>query len=268
MLGYWENKMRNRMMSNYLVSPFLEEAASLLIVASRLWHPWSIKRKDELYVIAKQLDDRGRHMRDCGIGWACNSDHFGEMPGHLLSSGAFGRYNCEDKNPPAPDPEAAAYAVAMASKILFSLVPIFQKMGEKNYEDSTAIKWLYGKIEEIQESPIFGNKPEISEALLKELAMRAITIECEGLSYIQATVEDSFDGKPKRKKKSRMSEEKMRSLAEELGTTYESIKEVFETEHSSWWKTAKEYAGKAESHKQNILRNLGAGESVKNSLNK
>lgn len=66
MLGFWETKMKDKMIAMYFFAPFLEEAGTLLLGAKHLWHPWSIKRIDELAQTSHTLKDAAKTLRQRG----------------------------------------------------------------------------------------------------------------------------------------------------------------------------------------------------------
>lgn len=289
MLGFWEAKMRNRKIFVYSLAPFLEEAAILLLAAKRLWHPWSVKRLEELERIACDLKDRARFMRQCGLGWAGNISKFGEEFAGLLALSVYHRYHSRDGKAASPSAassgpngpsamssgQAAAYLVSAAVRILFLLRPVFQKIEELSWEEKGWTKWLSQIIETLMESPCLGSEPEITDEMIKIIAEQAVLLECEGLCHMQAEIEDSFNKRNKSaglsrpgggRKKSDLSEAELRNLAAEIDLPFETVKEVFETEYSSWRDQAKQYRDQAQTRKEIFISLLPTEDHIKSAI--
>ncbi|MBI2056511.1 MAG: hypothetical protein HYT37_04005 [Candidatus Sungbacteria bacterium] len=267
MLGFWQAKMRNRMIFMYSFAPFLEEAGTLILGAKHLWYPWSVKRADELTKISYALQDRARTLRQRGLAWASNVSEFGEDPAYLLSTSVHHRYHNNDTKISCP--EAVPYMVSAAIKLLFILLPMFKKVEELSYEEKGLVKWLSEMIETLMESPYANPALEISDNMIRTIGTHGILIECEGLSYTQATIEDSFDRKnrnSKRKKRSDLSDAELRKLAFEIGMPFEVVKEVFETEFSSWWNQATKYRNQAQAQRETFLSSLSAEDRIKEGI--
>lgn len=244
---YWHDKMRERNMFMYLLAPFFEEASMLLIGASRLWHPWSVKRRDELRNFAHILADRARTMRQRGLAWACNIDSFSQSPAQILGTSVFSRYHNNDKRDAFP--EKTSLLVGAAVQTLFNLVPILEKVEEKSWDEHGWVRWIHELGETLSEAPYMNPLPEIlSNLSVRALGIHACLLECEGLAYMQARIEDTYrssNNKQQRKKKSDLSPSALHKLAEEFNTPFETFKEVFEIEYSSWWKEAEKYREQA-----------------------
>jgi hypothetical protein len=255
MPGYWENEMCNRTVFKYSFAPFLEEASILLYAAARLWHPWSLRRIDELIGAAYTLKDRAEHARRCGLGWACNIEAFGSDPAGLLGSSAHYRYHEHEKLPPCPKGTAILGGAALQLFVL--LMPTFEKMEELSYEEKGWLKWVYGIVETLTESPCLAGHPDLSVNTLRTFALHAVLLECEGLAHTQARIEDSLQrnchGNDRKRKKSKLSEQELRNLASELNMPFETVKEVFETEYSNWWDESKKYRIYAERERDRFL---------------
>ncbi len=270
MLSFWETKMRNRMVFTYSFAPFLEEAGTLLFAADQLWHPWSVKRKVELRKAAFSLKDRARDLRQRGLAWASNISEFGQSPAELLSRSTYYRYHGDQPKTACPKaPKAAPYLVSWAIKLLFVLLPGFQKVEEEWYEEDGWVKNISEIIEMLMEAPYSRCPLEISEERIKTLGFLALLNECEGLAYMQASIEDSYyqtNKKERKKKKSSLSEMELRKLARELDMPFEVLKETFETEYSSWWQKSAEYRELAVVEKEKFLSSLPAKEQIKTNL--
>src|SRR3989344_3519248 len=252
---YWHGKMRERYMFMYLLAPFLEEASMLLIGASRLWHSWSVKRRDELQIFANILADRARIMRQKGLAWACNIDSLGgQAPAHVLSTSVFSRYHNNEKRDTCP--EKASLLVGAAIQTLFNLVPILEKVEEKSWQERGCVRWVHEMGETLVEAPYINPPAELlSNDAIRALGAHAVLLECEGLAYMQARVEDTYrsvNGKQRQKKKSGLSPSALHKLAGELNVEFETIQDVFEIEFSSWWKEAEKYRAQAKLQ-QNII---------------
>lgn len=266
MLGFWEDKLRNRMVARYSFAPILEEAGILLIGASRLWHEWSIKRAKELRGIGYSLKDRAKEVRKSGLSWASNISEFGEDPAHLLHSSAHRRYHGDDKKT-IVCPEATIHMVSIATELLFLLIPFLKKIEEEHYEEKW-LDWIYEKIEILMESPCIGPVLEIPQHASSMLILHSALLECEGLAITQAKIEDHYarENKQRKKKKSELSDDELRKLAFDIGVSFEEIKEIFETEYSSWWEVGKKYRGEAEAVKKNFVSLLKTGVEAKNAI--
>ncbi|GEM_PF-4567639 len=267
MLGFWETKMRNRMVSMYSFAPFLEEAGTLLLAAKHTWHPWSLKRLEELTKLAYTLKDRAKTFRQRGLAWASSVSEFGEDPAYLLSTSVYSRYYGNKTK--STYPEATPYLVSAATQLLFLLLPAFEKVEEMSWEENGLVKWLHEILETLMESPCIGVFPSIPDELLKIISTDAILLECEGLAYTQATLEDSFarnNTDVRRKKKSDLSDAQLRKLAQEIDVSFDTIKEVFETEYSSWWNQVADYRKQAQAQKELFLFSLPVEPSIKDAI--
>ena len=269
--GFWGVQMRDRMLATYSFAPFLEEAAVLLFCAHDAWHEWSVGRRGELNSIVSTLKDRARDFRQHGLGWASKVSGFGMDPSHILSASVFRRYLSNDKyKKKIVCPEAANYWVSAAVELLFILLPAFRMAEEEFYEEEGISQWLSGIIEKLMESPCRGSVSQFDEAAMQSIRRQAVLLECEGLAYMQATIEDRFwrdsSTSKKRKKKSELSDEEISRLADELGVSFEILKETFETEYSSWWEVAKGYRNRAEAENEIFISFLPADEKVREVL--
>ncbi|MBI4120828.1 MAG: hypothetical protein HY457_01035 [Parcubacteria group bacterium] len=265
MLDFWEARMRHERIFLYSLAPFLEEAGILLLGGHHLWHSWSLNRREELLRIAHELKGRAKLLRKSGLAWACNVSAFGESGAAVLSSASHYRYHPnEGKLPICPD--ALPYMVGMATEILFVLLGVLEKAEKDGHADGGHLEWLSRIIETLTEAPYSRPVTQAPEALLETLSAHAVLLECEGLAYAEATIEDSFnrkDPKRRRKKQSPFSDEKLRELASEFGMPFEVVKEIFETESSSWWDKATYFKGQASEAWETIISSLPADGNVK-----
>ena len=207
-------------------------------------------------------------LRENGLAWASNASEFGEDPAYLLSTSVYQRYHSNDTKI-MPCPEAAPYMASAATKILFNILPTFKKLEELSYEEKGWVRWLSEIIETLMESPYTNSVLEISDNMTRAIGAHAILIECEGLAYTQATIENSFNLKnksPKRKKKSRLSDAELRKLAFEIGMSFEAVKEVFETKSSSWWNQATKYKNQAQAQRELFLSSVSAKDQIKEGI--
>lgn len=254
MSGYWETGKQNAVQM-YSFAPFLEEAVILLIGASRLWHPWSVKRREELLTISRELQGRAKLFRERCLVRVSDISKFGEDPSYALYQSAFYRFN-EGAKQTSPFPEATPYLVSAALQILFFLLPAFQKMEEDSHEGKGLTKWLSLIIETIMESPCRNPVDVLPAPALEAAVTHGILLECEGLAYMQAMMEDRFvrvNKKERRRKKSERTDAELHALADEIGAPFEAVKEAFETEYSSWWDKVTEYRNKAQEQKNIFL---------------
>lgn len=270
MLGFWETKMKDKMISMYSFAPFLEEAGTLLLGAKYLWHPWSIKRIDELAQASHTLKDAAKTLRQRGLAWGGNALELGGDTTHLLSTSVYYRYHGHSNDGAKIScPEAAPYMVSTAAKLLFTLLPSFQKVEKVFSEEEYWIKWLPEIIEKIVEAPYYNQALEIPNNILRIAGMHGVLTECEGLAYTQATIEDSFNKNNenrKRKKKSNLSEAELRKLALEIGMPFKAVKETFKTEFSSWWDQVKKYSNLAQTQRKGFLSSMSAENRIKEAI--
>ncbi|MDO8500184.1 MAG: hypothetical protein Q7S66_06065 [bacterium] len=266
MLEFWQTKMRHRMIFMYSFAPFLEEAGTLLLGAKHLLPLWSVKRAEELSRISYILKDRARTLRQRGLAWAGNASEFGEDPAYLLSQSVHHRYHRGDIKTPCP--EAAPYMVSAATKLLLILFPMCQKVEELSFEEKGWAKWLAEIIETLMEAPYGNPAPEVSENMTRALSAHGILIECEGLSYTQAMIDDNFEQKKnsKRKKKSEFSDDELRKLAHKIGMPFETVKDVFETESSPWWDQSAEYGNLAQVQQEIFWSSLPVEDQIKKKI--
>lgn len=270
MLNFWETRMKNKMVSLYFFAPFLEEAGTLLLGAQQLWHPWSIKRRNELSKTAYELKNEAKTLRQRGLAWGSNALEPGGDTTHLLSTYVFYRYHGHQRNDATiSHPEAAPYMVSTATNLLFALLPEFRKIAEVFHEETDWTKWLSEIIEKIMEAPYYNPAHKIPDTTIRIAGTHGILIECEGLAYTQATIEDSFNKYkecPRRKKKSDLSEAELRKLASEIGMPLETVKETLETEFSPWWDRSQEYRNRALAQRKIFLSTLPSEDRVKEAI--
>lgn len=263
MLGFWETRMRDKMVFRLVLAPFLGGAAALLLEASRLWHPWGKGRADELVQWGRTLDDRANHIRRCGMGWAGNISELGGDAAGLLSSYSHYRYYANGEH--ANCPEAVPYLIASARELISWCVPAFRNIEARDSMERGWADWLERMIEKLLESPCADGAPAISGEAFKILGYAAVLSECEGLTYAQACIEDSyaeFDRMPRKRKKTELSDAEVRKLAHEIGMDFESVKEALESEFSPWWEESGRYGREAEKQFGAFAGLLSASSSV------
>ncbi|MBI4118281.1 MAG: hypothetical protein HY455_01980 [Parcubacteria group bacterium] len=265
MLNFWEAQMRDTRIFLYSIAPFLEEAGALLLAGSHLWHTWSLNRKEELLRIAYELKGRAKLLRRSGLSWAANVSAFGESPAAVLASAAAHRSHPREKVPVCP--EALPQVAGMATEILFTLLGVLEKAARDGRDIEGTIEWLSHIVETLSEAP-YNSRPltHVPEGMLRTLAEHAVLLECEGLAYTQATIEDSYNSKDssrKRKKKSPLSDDKLHELASEFGMPFEVVKDIFETVASSWWDKATYFRDQAGERWETLISSLPTEDGVK-----
>lgn len=263
MHGFWADRLRNQTLFLYLFAPFFQQTATLLIVAESLWSPWAVKRKEELLNVASRLKHLAEMSRKKGLAWACNDNEFGADPAGILSPRAFGRYYRKETREAFP--RAVPLLVSAATKTLFALLPILEKFERTAVAMAGTAAILKECVETLYESPCIGLNPDISEAAILRLAEEAVLLECEGLAYMQAMIEDNFyfhNPNASKKKKSDITDDEIRKLAEEIGVSFSQVKDVFETEYSSWWQVSNSYSRQAEEKRKIFLAGLGLEKSA------
>ena len=247
--NFWQNKSIEKNVMLYALAPLFQEAAGLLCTAAHLWHPWSIKRVEELETLARSLSGEAATLRQRGLGWACQDSRLVANPSYILCGASHHRrYKKSDEQTIEQHPEATPYFVTAAVHVLFLTLEIFGRISEKEFGQRHWIPKISVMIEQLMESPCIGSKPEISNEMRRVIALRGIFAECEGLAYTMARIEDQYRFKHKtaKRKRSDLSDEQIGALADDLGVDFNVLKEMFETEHSSWRKISERYKKDAE----------------------
>jgi len=250
----------------YTFAPLLEETGILILGASYLWHPWSRKRIAELKNISASLIETARDLREKGLSWASNTSGFGDSSGYILRASTPHRYHANEDR--VPNPEATPYMVAAALKILFFLLSEFEKVENTHYEERGGVERISKIIETLMEAPYHNPSLEISDDVLKLLGLHGILMECESLAHTQGTIENRFnrDNKTAKKKKSNLTDAELKKLAIELNIPFDALKEIFETECSSWRHEAQEYQEKADVQKEIFLSHLSEDAQILESV--
>ena len=140
MLGFWEEKMRNTAVARLVVVPFLNEAASLCMAASRLVPFRDGKQANGLRHAGAVLNHHAAHVRRCGLAWAANKSKFGDDAAGLLSSFSYERYYHNEVH--APSPDAVPYLIASACALLRFCVPMAQKLEALDWQEGGSRIWL------------------------------------------------------------------------------------------------------------------------------
>ena len=238
---YWQAKMQNKHVAQMAMLPMISVASTLTLLASTLWHPWGQKRRKQLRAISSTLNQRAGDMRRNGLGWAAGIFDDQHRAGYILSNNSFKRYFCEALEG-EPLPHHVPQLVSSAIAALFCVRDIAIKISAIEHSEG-ATSWVDELIEELSESPTAGNVPNVSNDALCHLGECGILLECEGLTYMLALIEDRYArarGKEK-KKKSSYSQVEISRLADEIGVDPEMLKEVFETQGSTWWQRSDAY---------------------------
>ena len=257
-MDFWENRRRNAKIAFLPIPPFFDRAGLLLYQAADLWHEWGLKRSKELKECGYLMMEGAQMMRRNGLGWLGSSEKLEEDAGHLLSSFCFHRQEGiklrkpDEKEPPRC-PEAVPYLVHAAFLIMEHCVPMFKVIAKEEYTEAGWAPKLFGIMEKLAESPCIGSRPVITDETLHALGIQGVLLECQGLAYTQAHIEDSYTesaGKKKRKKASR-SDEEIHRMAADIGVDFDVLKDVLETESSPWWREYERY------EKEAMARNAG-----------
>ena len=265
--AFWRNTTRDQMVTMYSFAPFLQETGTLLFGARRLWHPWSVKRIEELETISGRLKDRARVLRQRGLTWACNDSAFGKDPAHVMSMTVHYRdYGSRDNTLQVPCVEATPYMASAAVQLLFMLLQQFEKIVEEKhwYEERHWVKDISEVIETLMESPYTGSMPKMTDVMMRAVMSHAVLTECEGLAYTQATIENAYNRKNKtaKRKRSDLSDEKLHALADDIGVEFDVLKGVFETEYSSWGKVADAYRKRAVVERESFVSTLDVDDKI------
>jgi hypothetical protein len=260
--SFWEDKHRKENVFLYNLTPFLEEIRILLLTASEMWHPWSPKRKKELQKLSYDFRSRADRLRTLGPSWAAGGD-----AGYLLSTYMPHRYIRHDREERCECPEAVPYFVSAAIKMLFQLVPLFEKIEERNWQQGH--KWVpgaYNFIEDLYESPASGDKPDVPHEAIKCLAIHGTLLECNLLAQAQAEFEDALDrqeekysGKKRKRKKVKWTKDdmdRMHKLADDIGCPLDWIMDAESTEYSPWWEKAQRFRDQAKVHQEMFVSQL------------
>lgn len=246
MQEFWENKIQDERISLYPLTPVLELAGILVNGARRHWHPWSTKRNSEMLSIEYWLSDRAKFLRSWGVRTTFShltteQDDYGNrcLPYRSLT-------NEHAKT----DPEIAIFYGSIAFKFLINILPHLEKIGSKNSSLANAVNIarIHQTIETLSEAPYVDNHRVVQPDHLRALAEMAIHLECHCIAISQAMLEDDYarENNIKKRKKSQLSDEAIRKLADEIRCSFETLKAILETEGSSWWEKAKAHRKDAE----------------------
>jgi hypothetical protein len=252
---FWEHKRRQKQFAMYCFAPFIELAGTLLIAASKTWHAWSLRRTKELKGCGYDIHDTARHLRECGT--AAVLALCTDTSAFITSLPSWKRSISNELDLP-PHPEATHILVNASANLLLTLLPHLEEAERTEYSRRVNKEKFCGAIETLMESPCIGNYVPLDPEAIRTLAACAMFLECQGLAVTQGHAEDGFNRKAGRtkKKKSTLSNDALRDLAEELGVDFDTLKEVFETEHSSWWDTSKEFGVKAQGEKKKFIDSM------------
>ncbi len=265
--GFWETKAQRRALYMYQFAPFLEEAGLLLLSARRLWHHWSVKRQEELKIVALDLGRRAKSLRISGLVWS--GETLGaalENPRLILNCSAYHRYYTDELKEACP--EAAHILISAATRILFFLLSEFEKVEKAEWSERGRVKSLSEIIEILMEPPYAGSCLEITEDMQEILGVHAFLLECEGLAQTQAHLETTLAARSegsilKKKRKLSFSNGQIRKLATDIGVPFEMLKDVFESEHSRWWDQVEEFRQRVQTQKEKFLSLLSARDGIK-----
>lgn len=265
--GFWETKAQRRALYMYQFAPFLEEAGLLLLSARRLWHHWSVGRQEELKKVAFDLNRCARSLRISGLVWSGETLNAAlENPRLTLNCSVYHRYYTDELKEACP--EAAHILTSAAARILFFLLPEFEKAEKAEWREKGRVKWLSEIIETLMESPCIGPCPQITEDVQKILGLHALLLECEGLAQTQAHLETiltarSGESRLRKKNKSSLSYDQICKLAADINVPVETLKDALESEHSKWWDQAGEFRRQAQTQKEKFLSLLSVGDDIK-----
>jgi len=271
---FWNRKYGSRNVLIYHLTPIVNEIGLLLIGAGRLWHPWGRNTKKMLSGSGHKIEGKAEDMRKIGLAWAGNlapfsEATFGSRAGSLLSSHAFDRYHSERSDKVDPFPKAAGLLASAAMHMLFMLRPQFEKVESLSWEERDKwVKPMDHVIEELMSSPLLKEISPVSEIMFERLIRHAAFLECEGLAYMQAHIEDEYakDLPKKKRRRTDMTGDQIRKLADEIGMNFGTVKETMETEFSSWWKTSAAFAEKARVEFEKFLEAVPQRQAAKDAL--
>lgn len=239
--NYWQAKMRNKHVAAMAMLPMMSVASALINLAGTLWHPWGRKRANELRVMSSTINQRTNDMRRSGLGWAAGIFDDKHRVGYILSNSSFKRY-FDESILGEPAPSLVPQLVSSAIAALFCVRDIATKISAIEHDAGSTV-WIDELIETLSESPAAGSLPNVSDAALVALGDCGVLLECEGLTYMLALIEDRHaraSGKEKKKEPS-LSDSEIFRLANEIGVDPVILKEVFETQGSSWWECSEKY---------------------------
>lgn len=264
---HWEVRRRDERIRRYLLSAILEDLSMLLGAAQRLWHPWSLQRKSALASIAYQLSEGALHARRKGVQWVCEKigvDRGNSSPTHVLGQATYLRNYQELVVTPQAD--AAMRIVATVGHVMIRMLPVFAQAEGTEYAGECAVKAYSKLIEPLMEFPGVRDCEPPADEVFAEIGTLAFQLECEGLAFTQAMIEDGYKHEhpeKKQRQRSRLSDEQLRALADEIGTTFENLKSVFETVHSSWWEQSRMFRSQADPQLGALVRAILGSDSTR-----
>lgn len=263
---FWNRRMRDRKVFVYFFAPLFDEVASMLNAASKTWHSWSLSRRGELFKISVALKERASTIRQSGLGWAGSAPEWGnDHPGHLLAYSGYHRSFPDSENIVCP--EATLLLIKVAIDTLFLLESAFKKIEKIAYEETGHVKFIYQAIEPLMEFPGIQNVLEIPKNLVKQaIPKHGFLLECETLAYLQATIEGRYvnlNPKLKKKRKCDHTDAELQDLAFEFNTSFDTMREIFETAPSEWCGVRKKYEEEAEDQRKVFVNSLPADEKTK-----
>ena len=266
---FWEEEERKKHVLKYSLAPILEEAGTLLYGARRLWYPWSLRRKKELATIYQEVISKAEDLRDKGLTWAGGALEEVGNASFTLHAAKYHRHHSNIHEEETPCPEAAKYMISMATKLLFAALPMLQKLEKEMREGSALSEGLCRVVEDLVEAPYYDSTIEISDEAMRVVVSHAIFMECEGLAYMQAHIEDAYvreNKHLKRKKDSDLSADELRNLASKIGMSFDVVKDVLETENSSWWDQWLKYRDKSREQVDVFLSIISVEEEIKEGI--
>jgi hypothetical protein len=239
---YWEDRRRDQKVSMYAFAPFLEVAAIMIRGSATLELQFRRKRTKELVHIAYALEERAQHLRGNGIGWLVRS-----LPGYSpLVSAIHKRMHFGGDTPVEPHGEAAERLLSMAISFLFLFESTFMKIEREIHEESSTAVWFFDKLETLTDLSGSTSSCAVDPRSFQVLGRHATMLECEGLAYAQAMIEDGFTKKSGTKKSPQhVDEEMLTRLSDDIDVPIETLREVFGQTYSGWWKVKEEYRSRA-----------------------
>lgn len=230
----------------YYLIILYESVRMLLLTAEHLWHPWSERRRKELYFQAQQISGRAAALRKRFIPSA-----MGKIERYF--SDAFGLSITSSKDEVAVTKKLVAAAVALMLKGLGELQSL-KRSFPSMYNEHRAI--IHSTIEALMEAPYCGDPDSVPGESLRLLLSISCLRECEMLSFQKAYVQTEF------KKRSRSGEgygasevkpEELKELADTFSVSLADAANALGKSYPPWREIGSHFRNQAESCRRKFL---------------
>lgn len=235
MLHFWDSKRLSAAVNRYPIVPLLDLSGILLLKTHQLWHRWSLNKSAALKSIANDLLKKAGEYREDG--WRATFAMCSESTGCSSHYSIFMPYRYLDYEVKKGEyPLAVLATSAIVFHVLFQMMEPLEKLQKIHKDTNIDVVFLYNLIERLNDSPCRGDLV-LNDDGVRAFALWAVFLECECLAFTHARIEDHYNQKSGKTKKTRcrMTEEEMRKLSVEIDVPIEILRDIFSTEYSSWW---------------------------------